>query len=85
MSDELNQEQKTSVEKEVNPDELTEDVLDGASGGAAFAKYDGVDGEALDEDHKGWTDLSSEQLSSDVPFKRKRDESVLFGELDDLN
>lgn len=26
---------------------------------AAYIKFDGVDGEALDKDHKGWSDLSS--------------------------
>ena len=59
MSDETNEEQKKSEEPEVKSDELAEDVLDDASGGAVFAKYDGVDGEVKDKDYEGWSDLAS--------------------------
>ncbi|QXD23638.1 type VI secretion system tube protein Hcp [Opitutia bacterium ISCC 51] len=27
--------------------------------GAAFLKFDGVDGESKDKDHKGWIDIES--------------------------
>ena len=31
----------------------------GFSEGAAYIKFDGIDGESLDKDHKGWSDLLS--------------------------
>ena len=31
----------------------------GSAHGAAFIKFDGVDGESKDQDHQGWSDLSS--------------------------
>jgi hypothetical protein len=59
MNDKINEEQKTSEEPEVKSDALTDDVLDDASGGAVFAKYDGVDGEAADGGHTGWIEVLS--------------------------
>ena len=38
---------------------LSDAELEGVVGGAAFVKYDGIDGEATDKDHKGWSDLLS--------------------------
>jgi len=35
--------------------------------GAAYIKFDGVDGEATDKDHKGWSDLLSLSESSTIP------------------
>ena len=32
--------------------------------GAAYIKFDGVDGKSLDKDHKGWIDLSSVSVRS---------------------
>ena len=33
--------------------------FNGFSEGAAYIKFDGIDGESLDKDHKGWSDLLS--------------------------
>jgi len=35
--------------------------------GAAYIKFDGVDGEATDKDHRGWSDLLSLSESSTIP------------------
>ena len=82
MSDEPNEEQKTSGEQEVKSDELAEDVLDDASGGAAYVQFGTRGGEASDKDHKAWTDLASEQPSSDV--RPKPNESIMDGELNEV-
>ena len=82
MSDETNEEQKTSEEQEVKSDELAEDILDDASGGAVFAKYDGVDGEALDKDHKKWSDLASAPWSD---TRSQLNEPDLGALSDDIN
>jgi hypothetical protein len=47
--------------------ELSDDELDAVAGGAAFAKYDGIDGEARDKDHKNWITLDS---ISSAAFRR---------------
>lgn len=39
--------------------ELTEAELDNVTGGAAFVKYDGVDGESRDASHDRWIDVLS--------------------------
>ncbi|UCH89095.1 MAG: type VI secretion system tube protein Hcp [Thermoplasmata archaeon] len=36
---------------------------------AGFIKFDGIDGEATDKDHKGWCDLLSFEQSQSVPGK----------------
>ena len=48
-----------SVDEVRSTFELTDDELESVAGGAVFAKYDGVDGEVRDKDHKGWSDLLS--------------------------
>ena len=59
MSDEINEEQKTSEEPEVKSDELTEDVLDDVSAGAVDLKVNMVGGEPEDQQAVGT--LSTEQ------------------------
>ena len=39
--------------------ELTEAELERVTGGAAFVKFDGVDGEATDANHDKWIDVLS--------------------------
>ena len=70
MSDEINKEQKASEENEVKSDELADDILDDASGGAVFAKYDGVAGESLDKDHKPWINILSVGQDTSAPSTR---------------
>lgn len=48
-----------SVEEIRSAFELTDEELESVAGGAVFAKYDGVDGEAQDKDHKAWSNLLS--------------------------
>ena len=50
---------------EFTVEELGDSELDSVTGGAAFAKYDTIEGEATDKDHKGWTDLASIPLKTD--------------------
>ena len=50
--------------------------------GAAYIKFDGVDGETQDKDHKGWSDLNSlsqelYQLGSEAASSRTRGDVVL--------
>ena len=47
--------------------ELSDDELESVAGGAVFAKYDGVDGEARDKNHKKWIDV----LSIGSPVSRR--------------
>ena len=82
MSGEPNEEQKTSEEQEVKSDELAEDVLDDASGGAQYVQFGIREGEASDKDYPEWTNLASEQPSSDV--RPKPNESFLDAELDEV-
>lgn len=47
--------------------EMTDDQLDGVAGGAAYAKYDGIDGEAKDSHHDGWIDVLSVDWGTHKP------------------
>lgn len=48
--------------------ELTEGELDNVTGGAGYLKYDGVDGESRDKDHKDWINLLSVSQSITRPM-----------------
>jgi transcriptional regulator NrdR family protein len=71
MNDEINEEQKTSEEQEVKSDALADDVLDDASGGAAYIKFASIEGEVLDESHKEWDDVISIGTPINEPTTRE--------------
>jgi hypothetical protein len=39
------------------PGTISEEEMERIKGGALFIKFDGIDGEASDRDHKGWSDI----------------------------
>ena len=48
-------------------DELGEEDLDAVNGGAAYIKFDGVDGESKDSNHDKWIDVLSVDWGSNKP------------------
>jgi hypothetical protein len=47
--------------------EMTDDQLESVAGGAAYAKYEGIDGEVKDSGHDGWIDVLSVDWGTHKP------------------
>jgi len=69
MNDEINEEQKTSEEQEVKSDALADDVLDDASGSAAFR--------GICARSRAWTSVHASVAATDPP----RGRTAVFEEL----
>ena len=63
----MSQKDPSQQPEKTESDELAEDDLDAVNGGAAFAKYDGIDGESKDSNPDKWIDVLSIDWGSNKP------------------